>query len=67
MDTQQKCLILQTSVRQLSTGSVWFRVFEAEGKMLIFMRIKWQCLKTLDIKCNVPILAYLSEIFNYIN
>jgi len=37
-------------------------VSNAEDEMLLFMRRKWQSLKNLDIKCNVPVLAYLSEI-----
>lgn len=41
---------------------MWFRVLNAEYEILIFKRRKWRSLKKLDIKCNVPILAYLSEI-----
>jgi len=47
MDTQNKCLILQKQVWQLSTGSVWFPVLEAEDEILIFMRRKRQSLKNL--------------------
>jgi len=69
MDAKHECLLLHTEVRWLSRGKVSMRVYELKEELLEFYHTEGNitfCELLKNEKWCV-MLAYLSDIFNYIN
>ncbi|XP_050066389.1 zinc finger BED domain-containing protein 5-like [Aphis gossypii] len=69
MDAKHECLLLHTEVRWLSRGKVLMRVFELKEELLEFYSTEGNITLCELLKNEkwCAMLAYLADIFNYIN